>query len=241
MHGAPVHVGDPAALGIADLAAPDYGDAVEIRAGEVPVFWACGVTPQAVAAASRPELMITHAPGHMFVSDRRDPALDQRERPHRRAGAAAQLQRQADERELAHAVARQLLEVERLDDVDARRGRSGCVWPGSVPSSGSTLAGTSHARLSAPTASGGARRASARPSAVDPARGLVGRPVVPQRARAEPDEHHVAAAAAPRPRRPPRAPRRRRRAAEPLDPSAPARRAARRARPAARSCRRRAR
>ena len=64
-----MHVGDPAALGIADLDAPDYGDAVEIRDGEVPVFWACGVTPQAVAAASRPELMITHAPGHMFVTD----------------------------------------------------------------------------------------------------------------------------------------------------------------------------
>ena len=69
VHGAPVHVGDPAALGIADLAKPDYGDPVEIRDGEVPVFWACGVTPQAVAAASRPELMITHAPGHMFVTD----------------------------------------------------------------------------------------------------------------------------------------------------------------------------
>jgi uncharacterized protein YcsI (UPF0317 family) len=69
VHGAPVHVGDPAQLGIADLQAPDYGDPVEVRAGEVPVFWACGVTPQAVAAASRPELMITHAPGHMFVTD----------------------------------------------------------------------------------------------------------------------------------------------------------------------------
>ena len=69
VHGAPVHAGDPAALGIADLGAPDYGDAVELRDGEIPVFWACGVTPQAVAAASRPELMITHAPGHMFVTD----------------------------------------------------------------------------------------------------------------------------------------------------------------------------
>ena len=69
VHGAPVHVGDPAALGIADVGAPDHGDAVEIRADEVPVFWACGVTPQAVAVASRPELMITHAPGHMFVTD----------------------------------------------------------------------------------------------------------------------------------------------------------------------------
>jgi uncharacterized protein YcsI (UPF0317 family) len=69
VHGAPVHVGDPEQLGIADLQAPDYGDPVEIRPGEIPVFWACGVTPQAVAAASRPELMITHAPGHMFVTD----------------------------------------------------------------------------------------------------------------------------------------------------------------------------
>ncbi|MDA0184207.1 putative hydro-lyase [Solirubrobacter phytolaccae] len=68
-HGAPLHVGDPSALGIAALDAPEYGDAVELRDGEVPVFWACGVTPQAVAAASRPELMITHAPGHMFVTD----------------------------------------------------------------------------------------------------------------------------------------------------------------------------
>jgi uncharacterized protein YcsI (UPF0317 family) len=72
VHGAPVHLGDPAAIGIADLDAPDYGDAVTVRAGEVPVFWACGVTPQAAAAAARPELMITHAPGHMFVTDLRD-------------------------------------------------------------------------------------------------------------------------------------------------------------------------
>jgi len=75
VHGAPVHVGDPGELGIADLGAPDYGDPVEIRAGEVPVFWACGVTPQAVAAASRPELMVTHAPGHMFVTDVPDETL----------------------------------------------------------------------------------------------------------------------------------------------------------------------
>jgi uncharacterized protein YcsI (UPF0317 family) len=68
-HGAPVHVGDPATIGIEDIRRPDYGDAVEIRDGELPVFWACGVTPQAVAAESRPELMITHAPGHMFVTD----------------------------------------------------------------------------------------------------------------------------------------------------------------------------
>jgi uncharacterized protein YcsI (UPF0317 family) len=72
VHGAPVHVGSPAEIGVADLSAPDYGDPVEVRDGEVPVFWACGVTPQAVAVASRPSLMITHAPGHMFVTDARD-------------------------------------------------------------------------------------------------------------------------------------------------------------------------
>jgi uncharacterized protein YcsI (UPF0317 family) len=71
-HGAPIHVGDPAQIGITDLASPDWGDAVEIRPGEVPVFWACGVTPQAVALASRPSFMITHSPGHMFVTDLRN-------------------------------------------------------------------------------------------------------------------------------------------------------------------------
>ena len=69
VHGAPVHVGDPAALGIADLGAPQFGDPPEIRAGEVPVFWACGVTPQAAIMASRPPFALTHAPGHMFVTD----------------------------------------------------------------------------------------------------------------------------------------------------------------------------
>jgi uncharacterized protein YcsI (UPF0317 family) len=69
VHGAPVHVGAPDALGIADLAAPDYGDPVEAQPGDVPVFWACGVTPQAAVLASRPPLAITHAPGHMFVTD----------------------------------------------------------------------------------------------------------------------------------------------------------------------------
>jgi uncharacterized protein YcsI (UPF0317 family) len=68
-HGAPVHAGDPRLLGIADLAAPDYGDAVPIRDGEVPVFWACGVTPQAVVLESKLPFCITHAPGRMFVSD----------------------------------------------------------------------------------------------------------------------------------------------------------------------------
>ena len=68
-HGAPVHIGDPAALGIADVNKPDWGDSVGVRAGEVPVFWACGVTPQAVALASKPAFMITHSPGHMFITD----------------------------------------------------------------------------------------------------------------------------------------------------------------------------
>lgn len=72
VHGAPVHIGDPAGIGIADLARPDFGDAVDIHKGEVPVFWACGVTPQAVAVHSKPPLMITHSPGHMFVTDLRD-------------------------------------------------------------------------------------------------------------------------------------------------------------------------
>jgi uncharacterized protein YcsI (UPF0317 family) len=88
VHGAPVHAGDPAALGIAALAAPDYGDPVELRDGEIPVFWACGVTPQAAAVASRPELMITHAPGHMFVTDRPERGGATSGRPRRRRRAA---------------------------------------------------------------------------------------------------------------------------------------------------------
>jgi uncharacterized protein YcsI (UPF0317 family) len=72
MHGAPVHVGDPAALGIRDLARPDFGEAVTIHAGEVPVFWACGVTPQAALVDAGLELAITHSPGCMFVTDWRE-------------------------------------------------------------------------------------------------------------------------------------------------------------------------
>ncbi len=68
-HGGPIHVGDPEALGIADLAAPDWGDAVPVEDDEFPVFWACGVTPQAMIMESKPPLAITHAPGHMFVTD----------------------------------------------------------------------------------------------------------------------------------------------------------------------------
>lgn len=69
VHGAPVHLGKPELLGIADLARPDFGDPVEVRDDELPVFWACGVTPQAVVMAARPEFCITHAPGHMLVTD----------------------------------------------------------------------------------------------------------------------------------------------------------------------------
>ncbi len=71
MHGAPVHVGDPEALGIVDLANPEFGEPVEIEEDQLPVFWACGVTPQAIAMQAKPPLMITHSPGHMFITDRR--------------------------------------------------------------------------------------------------------------------------------------------------------------------------
>lgn len=68
-HGAPVHIGDAKTIGIASLERPDYGDPVPIAADEVPVFWGCGVTPQAVAEKARVALMITHEPGQMFVTD----------------------------------------------------------------------------------------------------------------------------------------------------------------------------
>ncbi|UWQ94233.1 putative hydro-lyase [Rhodobacteraceae bacterium M385] len=68
-HGAPIAKGDPAALGIEDLSAPDYGDAVQVRPGEVPVYWACGVTPQNVLLTAKLPLCITHAPGHMLIAD----------------------------------------------------------------------------------------------------------------------------------------------------------------------------
>lgn len=72
VHGAPVHVGAPEELGISDLSAPDFGDPVDIPAGTIPVFWACGVTPQAAVRESRPPLAIAHAPGHMLITDARD-------------------------------------------------------------------------------------------------------------------------------------------------------------------------
>ncbi|OEV28779.1 putative hydro-lyase [Streptomyces abyssalis] len=72
VHGAPVHHGDPSVIGIADLDEPDFGDRTGLHPGDVPVFWACGVTPQAAVTASRPPFAITHAPGRMFVTDVRD-------------------------------------------------------------------------------------------------------------------------------------------------------------------------
>ncbi|MGQ9857566.1 MAG: putative hydro-lyase [Thermodesulfobacteriota bacterium] len=75
VHGAPVHVGDPCYLGVRDLSKPDFGDAVTMRPGEVPVFWACGVTPQVALLNADLELAITHAPGHMFVTDMREEQL----------------------------------------------------------------------------------------------------------------------------------------------------------------------
>jgi uncharacterized protein YcsI (UPF0317 family) len=75
VHGAPVHSGSPEDIGIRDLQRPDYGDAVPIEAGEVPVFWACGVTPQSVVATVKPDFCITHYPGCMLVTDLKNSAL----------------------------------------------------------------------------------------------------------------------------------------------------------------------
>ncbi|MDT3677318.1 MAG: putative hydro-lyase [Burkholderiaceae bacterium] len=69
VHGAPVHLGDPALIGIDDLMRPDYGDPPSMHEGEIPVFWACGVTPQSIIRTVRPEFSITHAPGHMLITD----------------------------------------------------------------------------------------------------------------------------------------------------------------------------
>ena len=76
VHGAPVHAGDPAEIGISDVNKPDYGDAVEIREGEIPVFWACGVTPQAAVEHAKPPIVITHAPGHMFITNVKNTELN---------------------------------------------------------------------------------------------------------------------------------------------------------------------
>jgi uncharacterized protein YcsI (UPF0317 family) len=70
-----VHIGAPGQIGIADLARPDYGDALPVEADELPVFWACGVTPQAVIAAMKPAFAVTHAPGAMLVTDLKNAQL----------------------------------------------------------------------------------------------------------------------------------------------------------------------
>ncbi|MFN3656615.1 MAG: putative hydro-lyase [Pseudolabrys sp.] len=72
VHGAPVHIGKPEMIGIGDIAKPDYGDAVPVKDDELPVFWACGVTPQSVIAAAKPDFCITHYPGSMLVTDRKN-------------------------------------------------------------------------------------------------------------------------------------------------------------------------
>jgi uncharacterized protein YcsI (UPF0317 family) len=75
VHGAPVHIGLPHLIGIADIGKPDYGDAVPVHDDELPVFWACGVTPQAVIAQAKPDFCITHAPGSMLITDLRNTKL----------------------------------------------------------------------------------------------------------------------------------------------------------------------
>ncbi|MDN5611857.1 MAG: DUF1445 domain-containing protein, partial [Staphylococcus equorum] len=69
MHGTPLHIGDPSKIGIDNITRPDFGEPATIKENEVPVFWGCGVTPQSIALDAKPELMITHAPGHMFITD----------------------------------------------------------------------------------------------------------------------------------------------------------------------------
>lgn len=75
VHGAPIHWGDPEAIGISDLMKPDFGDAVPVHPDEIPVFWACGVTPQAMVMQTKPDFVITHSPGCMFVTDITDESL----------------------------------------------------------------------------------------------------------------------------------------------------------------------
>ena len=72
MHGSPIHVGYPEMIGIHNVSSPDYGDSVEIKADEIPLFWPCGVTPQNVISQMKLPFAITHAPGHMFVTDKKD-------------------------------------------------------------------------------------------------------------------------------------------------------------------------
>ena len=72
VHGAPIHIGDPSVIGIKDVMKPDFGDPVTINPGEVPVFWPCGVTPQSVVMSVKPKFAITHAPGHMLITDQKN-------------------------------------------------------------------------------------------------------------------------------------------------------------------------
>jgi len=69
VHGAPIHIGKPESIGVNNLSQPDFGDAIRIKPDEVPLFWACGVTPQAVAQNAKLPLLLSHAPGHMFITD----------------------------------------------------------------------------------------------------------------------------------------------------------------------------
>ncbi len=69
VHGAPIHIGDPEKIGIKDISKPDFGDSVTVKDGEIPVFWCCGVTPQSVVMSAKPPIAISHAPGHMFITD----------------------------------------------------------------------------------------------------------------------------------------------------------------------------
>lgn len=75
VHGAPIHIGSPEQIGIKDIFSPDYGDAVTVNDGEVPVFWPCGVTPQNAVMNAKPPMAITHAPGHMFITDVKNSSL----------------------------------------------------------------------------------------------------------------------------------------------------------------------
>ncbi|REI13714.1 putative hydro-lyase [Staphylococcus felis] len=74
-HGTPLHLGNPSVIGIKDINKPDYGQPVNIQDDEIPVFWACGVTPQSVALKTKPDLMITHSPGYMFITDKKETFL----------------------------------------------------------------------------------------------------------------------------------------------------------------------
>lgn len=69
VHGAPIHIGDPEKIGIKDISRPDFGEAVTVKDGEIPVFWCCGVTPQSVVMSAKPAIAVSHAPGHMFITD----------------------------------------------------------------------------------------------------------------------------------------------------------------------------